>query len=88
MEINQKIWSGDVPNKYPKQWIVFTEMEYDPSTYKHMGIVHFVTDSKDEAYKMAKGLKNRYANAILRRRTFTCIHHRKQNITEEKQCLV
>ena len=52
----QKIWSEEAYMQYPKQWIVFVEMEYDPETYKYMGFVHSVLDNKDEAYEMARGL--------------------------------
>jgi hypothetical protein len=56
MTNSQKIWSEEAFMKYPKQWIVFTEMEYDPQTYKHMGVVHYVTPDKCEAYEVARTL--------------------------------
>ena len=56
MTSTQKIYSGDAVHQYPKQWIVFTEMEYDPKTYKYMGVVYFVTPSKSEAYEKARSL--------------------------------
>jgi len=56
MTTTKKIWSGDAIHQHPKQWIVFVEMEYDPETYKHMGIIHFVTPDKKEAYAKSKAL--------------------------------
>ena len=56
MTTTKKIWSGEATHLYPKQWIVFTEMEYDPETHKHVGIVYAVTPDKAEAYAIAKTL--------------------------------
>jgi len=56
MTTTKKIWSEEAYMQYPKQWIVFVEMEYDHETHKHMGIVHFVTPNKKEAYAEAKAL--------------------------------
>ena len=56
MTANKKIWSEEAYMKYPKQWIVFVEMECDPETHKYMGVVHFVTNSKDEAYEAERAL--------------------------------
>jgi len=66
MTNTQKIWSEEAYMQYPKQWIVFVEMEYDPETDKYMGLVHLVTDSKDEAFEMARGLnKSRGKSAVI-----------------------
>ena len=54
MIIQDKIWSGEAAMKYPKQWIVFVNIEYDSETHKPMGIVHLVTTNKEEAYAEAK----------------------------------
>ncbi|MCL1843975.1 MAG: hypothetical protein FWF79_09195 [Defluviitaleaceae bacterium] len=52
----KKIWSEEAYMQYPKQWIVFVEMECDPETHKYMGFVHFVTADKDEAYEKANAI--------------------------------
>jgi len=52
----QKIWSEEVHMKYPKQWIVLTEVEYDTKTCKHIGVVYLVTHSKQKAYEVAREL--------------------------------
>ena len=56
MITTKKIWSEEAYMLYPKQWIVFVEMEDDPNTHKKMGIVHFVTQDKNEAYEKAMSL--------------------------------
>ena len=56
MDKQEKIWSGKAANLYPKQWIVFVEIEYDEATHKNMGIVHYATPDKNEAYAKAKAL--------------------------------
>ena len=56
MDNTKKIWSEEAYMQYPKQWIVFVEMECDPETHKYMGIVHFVTANKDEAYEKANAI--------------------------------
>ncbi|MCL1884262.1 MAG: hypothetical protein FWF81_11010 [Defluviitaleaceae bacterium] len=56
--MTKKIWSEEAYMQYPKQWIVFVEMEHDPKTHKYMGLVHFVTPDKDEAYEKAMALGN------------------------------
>ena len=61
----QKIWSEEAYMKYPKQWIVFVEMECDPETHKYMGIVHLVTDSKDEAYETERLLGGSRGNSVV-----------------------
>ena len=62
----KKIWSEEAYMQYPKQWIVFVEMECDPETHKYMGIVHLVTDSKDEAYEKANELgRSRGKKAVM-----------------------
>jgi len=53
MNNQEKVWDGDVIMKYPKQWIVFVDSEYDKETNKYMGRVHLVTPSKKEAYAEA-----------------------------------
>jgi len=63
MTATKKIWSGEVSAQYPKQWVVFVEMEYDPQTYKYMGLVHLVTDSKDEAYEAERALGRSRGNS-------------------------
>jgi len=65
MATTQKIWSGEVANQYPKQWIVFVEVECDPETHKHMGIVHLVTPDKNKAYKAEKALGNSMGNTVV-----------------------
>ena len=57
MTTTKKIWSEDVVARYPKQWIVFVEVECDPETNKYMGIVHSVTHDKAEAYETARALE-------------------------------
>jgi hypothetical protein len=54
--INEKIWSGEAVMKYPKQWIVFVNIEYDSETHKQMGVIHLVTPSKEEAYDEARNI--------------------------------
>jgi len=56
MVSTQKIWSEEAYMQYPKQWIVFVEMEYDPETHKYMGLVYLVTNSKDDAYETERAL--------------------------------
>ena len=58
MTNTEKIWSAEAAKKYPKQWIVMVYVECDPETLKYMGIVHFVTPDKKEAYEKAKALDN------------------------------
>jgi len=66
MTTTQKIWTGEVVHLYPKQWIVFVEVECDPETSKYMGLVHFVTPDRKEAYETAKALgKSRGKKAVL-----------------------
>ena len=60
-----KIWSEEAYMQYPKQWIVFVEMECDPETHKYMGIVHLVTDSKDEAYETEMALGRSRGNSAV-----------------------
>ena len=57
METVEKIWAGDAKMQYPKQWIVFVEIEYDKATHKDMGIVHSTTPDRKEAYARAKALE-------------------------------
>ncbi|MCL2223730.1 MAG: hypothetical protein FWB96_02045 [Defluviitaleaceae bacterium] len=61
----EKIWSEEAYMKYPKQWIVFVEMECDPETHKHMGIVHLVTSDKDEAYETELALGRSMGNSVV-----------------------
>ncbi|MCL2171060.1 MAG: hypothetical protein FWB71_02805 [Defluviitaleaceae bacterium] len=56
MTKTEKLWTGDVKHMYPKQWIVFTDMEFDNETNKYMGLVHYVTPNKQEAYDLAIAL--------------------------------
>ena len=56
MVVSEKIWSEEAVLQHPKQWIVFVNMEYDKATHKYMGVVHFVTSNKIEAYTIAKDL--------------------------------
>ena len=56
MTTTEKIWSAKVAMQYPKQWIVMVEMECDPKTNKYMGIVHYVTNDKKEAYEKSREL--------------------------------
>ena len=62
---SQKIWSEEAYMKYPKQWIVFVEMEYDPETYKYMGLVHLVTPNKNEAYEVERALGGNKGNTMV-----------------------
>ena len=52
----ERLWTGDVQMKYPKQWIVMVNLDYDKQTHKSMGEVHFVTPDADEAYEKAIAL--------------------------------
>jgi len=65
MTKTNKIWSEEAYMQYPKQWILFVEMEYDPETYKYMGLVHLVTDSKDEAYETERALGRSRGNSAV-----------------------
>jgi hypothetical protein len=56
MPVKEKIWSGKVANMYPKQWVVFVNMEYDKKTHKNMGVVYFITPNKKEAYAKERAL--------------------------------
>ena len=61
----KKIWSEEAVKQYPKQWIVFVEMECDPETHKYMGVVHFVTSNKDEAYETERALGRSMGNTVV-----------------------
>ena len=65
MTATKKIWSGEVANQYPKQWVVFVEVEYAPETHKYMGIVHFVTSDKNEAYETERALGKSRGNTVV-----------------------
>jgi len=49
------MWSGDVKNKYPKQWIVLVNITHEPIN-KAVGDVYLVTSDKNKAYSTAKAL--------------------------------
>jgi len=53
---SNRMWSEEAVKKYPKQWIVFVNVECDPETHKYMGVVYFVTHDKNEAYEKAIAL--------------------------------
>jgi hypothetical protein len=65
LQVAEKIWSGKAATMYPKQWIVFVNMEYDKKTHKNMGIVHFTTSDKKEAYAKAKALGDTMGNTMV-----------------------
>ena len=65
MTKTNKIWSEEAYMQYPKQWIVFVEMECDPETHKYMGIVYLVTNSKDEAYETERVLGGSRGNSVV-----------------------
>ena len=52
----ERLWTGDVQMKYPKQWIVMVNLEDEPKTNKTYGEVYLVTPNKDEAYNKAIAL--------------------------------
>ncbi|MCL2088231.1 MAG: hypothetical protein FWH14_01995 [Oscillospiraceae bacterium] len=54
----ERLWSGDVKIKYPKQWIVMVNLQDDKTTHKTIGDVYFITSNKDEAYSTAIALGN------------------------------
>jgi len=51
-----KLWTEDVMMMYPKQWVVMVELEQENNPLNTYGVVHLVTDSKKEAYMIAKVL--------------------------------
>ena len=53
----ERLWSGDVMMKYPRQWIVLVNLTDEP-TNKVIGDVYLVTPDKKKAYETAKSLGN------------------------------
>jgi hypothetical protein len=54
--MTERIWANEASIKYPKQWIVMTNLSWEP-TNKVYGNVYFVTSEKKEAYQKLKELK-------------------------------
>ena len=52
-----KLWTSDVMMMYPKQWVVMVQLEQQLKPLRTYGIVHFITDSKKEAYSIGKVLR-------------------------------
>ena len=55
MAKNERMWSAEAKNKYPKQWIVMVNLNWEPNN-KLVGDVYLVTPEKKEAYSTAKAL--------------------------------
>jgi len=66
VDTQERIWCGEAAMKYPKQWIVFVNIENDGDTHKPMGVVHLVTPSREEAYAEARIIgKSRGKKAVI-----------------------
>jgi hypothetical protein len=52
----ERLWLGDARLKYPKQWIVATNLNWEAKN-KVYGDIFLVTADKDEAYAKAAVLK-------------------------------
>ena len=46
MATTQKIWAGEIIHLYPKQWIVFVEVECDPEISKYMRLEKLIKGFK------------------------------------------
>ena len=51
----ERMWSGEVSMKYPKQWIVLVNLSWEKNN-RVMGDIYYITASKKEAYAKAKEL--------------------------------
>ena len=51
----ERMWSGEVSMKYPKQWIVLVNLSWEKNN-RVMGDIYYITASEDEAYAKAKEL--------------------------------
>ena len=54
-EIMERMWSGEVRMKYPKQWIVLVNISHEPKN-KAVGDVYLITPDRQKAYETAKSL--------------------------------
>ena len=53
----ERLWTGDVQMKYPKQWVVMVNLSHEKKGCRVIGEVHLVTPDKKEAYAKAIALK-------------------------------
>ena len=52
----ERMWTSEAAMKYPKQWIVMVNVDYNKETHKHMGDVYTVKPTFEEAFAMERKL--------------------------------